>query len=116
MEIEGSMKAPRHLSADMTTWWRVLTRQYQFRPQHLRVLACAAEAWDRKEQARELLAAGGLTVTNRQGELRPHPAVAIERDARIAFVRAVRELSLADDDLPADASRPPRLGGYQGRR
>ena len=108
------MTAPRHLSADMTTWWRSLTRRYRFGPQHLRVLACAAEAWDRKETAREMIAAAGLTVTNRAGEIKPHPAVAIERDARIAFVRAVRELALADDDLPAD-SRPPRLRGYQGR-
>jgi phage terminase small subunit len=99
----------------MATWWRSLTRRYRFGPQHLRVLACAAEAWDRKEEARVMLANDGLTTTNREGDLRPHPAIAIERDSRLAFVRAVRELAV-DDDLPAADTRPPRLKGYKGRR
>ena len=44
-----------------------------------------------------------------------HPAVAIERDARIAFLRAVRELALADAGEPTEI-RPPRpIGRYAGR-
>src|SRR5438094_8153705 len=98
----------------MRTWSRRLCRRYKFGPQHLRILACAAESWDRKVEARELLAIDGLMIVNRHGEKKAHPAVAIERDARIAFIRAVRELNLAHDDLPGD-SRPPRLHGYKGR-
>ena len=85
----------------MKNWWRGLTRRYNFGAQHLRVLQCSAEAWDRKTQAGEILQVEGLVVTTRHGERRSHPAVAIERDARLAFVRCVRELALADDDMPA---------------
>lgn len=107
--------APAHLSPEMTLWWRSLCRRYPFQPQHLRVLEVAADSWDRKIAARAEVKRDGLTVRDRFGQARPHPAVAIERDASVIFLRAVRELALADDDLPAE-SRPPRIAGrYQGR-
>jgi len=63
--------------------------------------------------ASALIAEQGLTVTDRHGQVRPHPAVAIERDSRVAFVRVLRELGLSDE---ANDSRPPRLTGrYAGR-
>jgi phage terminase small subunit len=107
--------APAHLSPAMAAWWRSLCRRYKFQPQHLRVLEAACDSWDRTVAARAEVLRDGLTVPNRFGELRPHPSLATERDNRIAFVRCVRELALADDDLPRD-SRPPRLTGrYAGR-
>jgi hypothetical protein len=52
-------------------------------------------------------------VENRHDEIRPHPAVSIERDSAIRFARLLRELGLGDE--PAD-SRPPALRGrYVGR-
>jgi hypothetical protein len=45
---------------------------------------------DRCTEARERLAAEGLTVDGREGGLRPHPCIAIERDARAAFASLVR--------------------------
>jgi phage terminase small subunit len=56
-------------------------------------------------QAQELLTTEGLTVTDRYLTPKRHPAVTIERDSRIAFLRAMRELGLDLDD-PA-APRPP---------
>ncbi len=88
-------------------------KTYAFQPHQLRVLQVAGEAWDRKEAARLQLAGEGLTLRDRFGTVKAHPAVAIERDARTAFIRAVRELALNDDDAPDN--RPPRLGGYAGR-
>jgi phage terminase small subunit len=99
----------------MATWWRVLCRRYRFQPHHLRVLEVAADSWDRLAAARAEILRDGLTVADRFGQARPHPAIAIERDSRIGFLRAVRELNLADNDLPED-SRPPRIAGrYEGR-
>lgn len=108
--------APEHLSEEMRAWWKRIVRAWRFSPHHLKVLQAACESWDRMVEARALLKKDGLTVTDRFGQLKPHPAFAIERDSRIAFVRCVRELALADEDLPPEDSRPPRLTGrYTGR-
>lgn len=100
---------PAHLSADAAAWWREVLRDYALEPHHLRLLQAACEAWDRMRQAREALAEhGGLTFTDPKGMIRAHPAVAMERDARTAFARLVRELDL-DTGQPAEARRPPAL-------
>jgi P27 family predicted phage terminase small subunit len=106
---------PDHLSDEMKSAWRSWVRRYRFQGHHLRLLTLACEAWDRGAQARTQLETDGLTTTNRHGELRPHPAAAIERDSAIRFARLIRELALSDDDAPNDI-RPPRLHGrYTGR-
>jgi len=72
------------------------------------LLQAAGEAWDRLQQSRALLDSQGLTLAGREG-VKVHPAVAIERDSRLAFARLIRELDL-DLDPPAAADmRPPKL-------
>ena len=101
---------PAHLSNEVAAWWRSVTRDYELEDHHLRLLQAAAEAWDRMQQAREALADhGGLTFTDSSGNLKLHPAEAVERNARTAFARLVRELDL-DAEGPADRSRPPAIG------
>jgi P27 family predicted phage terminase small subunit len=100
---------PAHLSEEAAAWWRLVTADYELEPHHLRLLQSAGEAWDRMQQARQALVDhGGLTFTDPNGNIRAHPCVAMERDARIAFARLVRELDL-DAGAPADRSRPPAL-------
>lgn len=72
-----------------------------------RLLQAACECWDRLVQARKLLDAEGIVTRDRFGQARPHPAVAIERDARTQLARLYRELRLGDDG-PAPDVRPPR--------
>lgn len=100
---------PAHLSISSAAWWRQVVEEYALEPHHLRLLQSAAEAWDRQAQARaELAAHGSLTFTDARGAIKAHPAEAIERNARIAFARLVRELDL-DAGAPAERSRPPAL-------
>lgn len=100
---------PEHLSDDAAGWWRSVTADYELEPHHLRLLQAAAEAWDRMQQARQALADhGSLTFTDSSGNIKLHPAEAIERNARTAFARLVRELDL-DAGAPAERSRPPAL-------
>jgi P27 family predicted phage terminase small subunit len=104
---------PEHLSSAMKGFYRKVRRAYALNDHHVRLLVCACEAHDRMTAARDLLASAGLTVVDRHGQLRPHPAVGIERDSRTAFARMLRELGLSDE---VNDSRPPRISGrYAGR-
>lgn len=105
-------KAPAHLSREMKRWFQFLAEEYVLESHHLRVLQSACESWDRCQEARKMLTREGLTTVDGKGALKAHPAVAIERDARLAFLRALRELGL--DAMDPEAPRPPVL--YGGRR
>ena len=99
-------KPPPHLTDSTKAWWREVVRDYALEPHHLRLLQAACECWDRLGQARELLATAGLVVHGREGGVRPHPAVAIERDSRIGFARLIRELDL-DVEPPSSLRSAP---------
>jgi P27 family predicted phage terminase small subunit len=105
-QVSTRPKAPAHLSLATRKWWRQVVEEYQLETHHLKVLQAACEAWDRLQEARERVGVDGAIISDRFGQLRPHPAIAIERDSRIAFARLVRELCL-DDDGP-ETPRPPR--------
>jgi len=79
---------------------------YALEEHHERLLTLACEAFDRATEAREALERDGAFYIDRFGTPKAHPAVAVERDARLAFARLVRELRL--DDEPAPDARPPR--------
>jgi P27 family predicted phage terminase small subunit len=98
---------PEHLSERCRDWWRSVVDEYDLEQHHLHLLRLGAEAIDRAEEARVILAAEGIVV--RSGDtVKAHPAVAIERDARLAAARLIRELDL-DVEAPAERSRPPAL-------
>ena len=100
---------PDHLSVESAEWWRSVIADYDLEGHHVRLLQCACESWDRMQAARQAVADhGALTFADVNGNLKAHPAVAIERDARVAFARLVRELDL-DAGAPAEAKRPPGL-------
>lgn len=101
--------APRHLSAEAAAWWQAVTADYALEAHHLKLLQAACEAWDTMQTARRALAQhGGLTFEDASGNIKAHPAVAMQRDARVAFARLVRELDL-DMGAPAEAPRPPAI-------
>jgi phage terminase small subunit len=80
--------------------------EYDLEGHHVRLLTVAAQTWDRLEEARERLRKDGSYVPDRYGALKAHPAIAVERDSRIAFARLVRELDL--DGEPTTDPRMPR--------
>jgi phage terminase small subunit len=57
--------------------------------------------------ARKAVERDGLTFRATNGDLKTNPAVSIERDARTAFARLVRELDLDAGTL--SERRPPGL-------
>jgi P27 family predicted phage terminase small subunit len=97
---------PEHLSPDAQTFWRTVVTDYDLEPWHTKILQAACEAYDRMCEAREIVAHDGPVYRDRFGAPRRHPAVAVEQDARLAMLRALRELDLDGSAVPE--SRPPR--------
>lgn len=95
-------EAPKHLRADSRKWFSAVVNTYELTDAELRLLRLACEAWDRTQQAREALAKHGLVITDRYGQARPRPEVAIERDSRAAFARLVAQLALPDEEPKPD--------------
>jgi len=105
---QKKLTAPAHLRTDTAKWWCAVHTDFALEPHHTRLLTLACEAFDRCQQARELIDRDGLTVPTGDGGLKAHPCIGIERDARLAFARLLRELDL-DTEPPAERGRPPAL-------
>lgn len=97
------MEPPTHLTDEMKDWWRAVDADYQLAPSDYRLLQVAAEAWDRAQEARRLIARDGLVVETARGGLKAHPAVIIERDARAQFGQLLARLGL---EPPAVVQKP----------
>ena len=106
---------PAHLSSSARLWWQTTVDRYVLQEHHLRILQLACEAWDKAQIARQQIEQEGLTVTGREG-MRPHPCIAIERDARMAVARLVRELDLDTEPPVADRVGPAALFSNRGGR
>ena len=102
------LRLPGHLERATRQWIHGLMQDYELEDHHVRLLILAGEAWERCCQAREQIAKEGLTITDRFHQLRPHPAVSIERDSRTAFARMLRETGLEVEG--AEPPRSPRIG------
>jgi P27 family predicted phage terminase small subunit len=87
--------APDHLGKPEQKIWYDLFADFdlQTRAAH-HVLTSALEAHQRARECRETIKTDGMTVTGRDGQLRPHPLLAVERDARQAWLAGVRALGL----------------------
>ena len=102
-------RPPSHLRQPTAKWWRSVHEDYALEEHHSRLLTLAGEAFDRCCQAREAIDADGITVKTADGGLKAHPAIAVERDSRLAFARLLRELDLDTAEPPAERARPPAL-------
>lgn len=97
---------PKHLKAATKRWFEDVVAEFELEEHHLRILALAAEAWDRCQESRAAIEKHGLTYNDRFGAPHIRPEVGVERDSRISFTRCVRELGL--DLATPDAPRPPK--------
>jgi P27 family predicted phage terminase small subunit len=92
----NSPPPPEHLSQSAADWWRSTVDRFVLEEHHLKLLELLCRAWDRAEEARQRLDQEGLTTVTRDGGLKAHPLIAVERDARLAVCRILRELDAAD--------------------
>jgi hypothetical protein len=78
-------KVPGHLGTETRRWIDGILEDFTRKSHHFKILVKAAEAHERGEEARKILKTEGIVITDRFGTKKAHPAVAIERDARVAF-------------------------------
>ena len=107
---DRTIPPPVHLSAAGAVLWARLQHDFALvDPAALQLLQRCCEAADAADAAHAIVAAEGQTYTNRFGEPRPHPAVAIERDARTAVRQHLHEMQLT---APLPDSQIPRIEGW----
>jgi len=75
----------------------------------LEILDRAIESFCRMREAEAILDREGLTIENRFGETKEHPALNTERKARSQFLLAIKQLNL---DVLAPNHKIGRPGGH----
>jgi P27 family predicted phage terminase small subunit len=86
---------PDHLGAPEKLIWEQVFEDYDLSTRaSAAVLATALEAHQRAREAREIISRDGMTVEGRDGQAKVHPLLAVERDARQAWVAGIRALGL----------------------
>ncbi len=95
MVSKPQLKTPKHLRKETRRWFKSVVNRYEMTEEDVRLLTLAAEARDRAEQAREILAVEGIQRKDRFQINQVHPCVAVERDSRISYARLMRELNLS---------------------
>ena len=90
---------PKHLKASARRMWERLRADYHINDAAgLSLLQAACESFQRAEDARATIDKAGAVLSDRFGQLKAHPACAIERDARGQMIAALRALRLAPGD------------------
>jgi P27 family predicted phage terminase small subunit len=84
---------PRALSTSSKRWWQAIVGEYEPSHAELRLLETACRAHDRAERCRHLVDREGVTVKDRFGQQKIHPALVEERQQRDLCRRAISNLS-----------------------
>ena len=99
---------PKDLSRAAKAWYRRLMHEFAIEDEAGRLLLLTAmQAFDRAEDARDLLRKDGITTTDRWGQVKSHPATIIERDSRSGMLAALKSLNLDIEPLRDRLGRPP---------
>ena len=85
---------PAPLSKEKKKVWTGVFERKNLQPHEILILAKACEAFDRGEQARQILDKEGFTFEDRFGQPRARPEVAIERDSRAQFAKLLSQIHL----------------------
>ena len=99
--------APRGLSPEARKWWKKLLEEYSIEDQAgLLILQVALEAFDRMRQAQSQVEKDGPTILDRFDQLKAHPMLTVERDARSQMMQALKSLNLDFEPLKEGPGRP----------
>ncbi len=90
-----TVEAPKHLEAPERKLWAELLDTYALDDAAaLALLRTTLEAHQRARRCREEVDRDGESVRDRFQQIKPHPLLSAERDARAAFLAGMRVLNL----------------------
>lgn len=108
MKKSGQSKPPKRLSREAQDWWRRLQEEYGIEDEAGRLLLMTAmESFDRMRLAQNAVKRTGATCRDRFGQLKAHPLLTVERDARAQMLAALKALNLDLEPLRDGPGRPP---------
>jgi P27 family predicted phage terminase small subunit len=88
-------ESPEYLGEPERQIWRDVFHDFDLSTRAaIAVLITSLEAHQRARECRETIAREGLTVVGRDGQAKAHPLLAVERDARQAWLAGIRALGL----------------------
>jgi len=97
---------PKTISAEAGRWWGKICREYEIDDDAGRLLLqTALEAFDRMRRCQDRIARDGEAVKDRFGQLKAHPLLAAERDARSQMLAALRQMNLDVEPLRDSATQ-----------
>jgi len=91
---------PATLSPSSQALWDQVLEDFELAPAELEVLRQALMSLERADQAAAIVATEGLTVLDRYGTPKQHPAADLERQSRTTFARLVAQLGVKLTDAP----------------
>jgi hypothetical protein len=97
----SNKQPPVGLSPAAERLWREIADEIQLDSGGTLMLNLLAQSFDRREQARAALAAGGAVVEDRFRQQKPSPWLAVERDTTLTIQRCYHALGL-DLQPPGD--------------
>ena len=101
MKKSAKHTPPKSLSERAKKFWTDIRDEYELDDfGGLSLLTCAAESLDRQWEAAAILEKEGLIISDRFKQSRPHPACAVERDSKNAFLASMRALDLCAGPAP----------------
>jgi P27 family predicted phage terminase small subunit len=112
--LKERASAPKALTSEARRIYRRLCRAYGIDDEGgFEILRTGLEAWDRMRQVHARIEADGVTFTDRFGQVKAHPLLSVERDARAQYLAALKALNL---DVEPLRDRPGRPGSARDLR
>jgi phage terminase small subunit len=104
---DAPIRPPVGYTPEARKLWRQVLAGWDLDPPALTILDTACRGLMRVREAQALLERDGIVVKDRFGQEKPHPAVAIERDAKLTLLRNLKALNLDLEPLHDRPGRPP---------
>ena len=93
--MKKPVETPKTFNSEAKGIWRKLLAEYDIADEGgYQVLQVGLEAFSRMRECQKQIGLDGITTTDRFGQVKAHPLLACERDARAQYLAALKALNL----------------------